>query len=133
MVAAFRQLHHSPTIITPLPPILLPQLNNPLRRLVVIALPDTMPLTPTLLTHLRLALLARAPLPPRRAINLDILWFYPLPAPFRGAIESVLRRVFGELAVPEDLEFGVEEVLDVAEGDAVLGAAFGRHELWVCR
>lgn len=47
------------------------------------------------------------------SVDVDVDWFYPLPAAPCGTIKPVVRGVLLVLAIPFHLEFLVEELVDV--------------------
>ena len=64
-------------------------------------------------------------------VEVDVTGLDPFTAAFGGAVEAVAGHVFFVLDVPLFLEFGVEEFVDVFEGDVFGCAASGRHVLGV--
>lgn len=53
--------------------------------------------------------------------------FDPLPAPLLRAVDTIPRRILSELAVPRDLEFVVEEVLHIFDGNGIRSATSWWH------
>ena len=129
MIATLLQLYHRFAIITALPAGLFGNLDKLLRLLVLGTFPARMPLTVAKTTHLQLAARAPAILASDRAIHVYVRRLDPLATASGRTVYAILCRILLVFPVPENLEFVVEEAIDVLEGDVVLRAAPGWHVL----
>lgn len=135
VVAAFLQLDRRAAVVTPLPAFPLRDLDELPRRLIFWAYTAGMPAVVTLHAHF-CSTPSTFPVFPARVraaavVGVDVCGFDPFAAAPGGAVETVLGGVLLVFLVPFHLEFGVEELVDVFEGDVVCGAAFGGHVLGV--
>lgn len=136
VVAAFLELDGRAAVVAPLPPFLLRDLDELLRRVVPGADAAAVPAAVARRAHFRPAARAFAVFAARvgaaAAVDVDVRGLDPFAAATRGAVEAVFGGVFLVLLVPFHLEFQVEEPVDVFEGDVLVrDAAFGGHVLRV--
>jgi hypothetical protein len=125
MVAAFLELHHNVTAIASLPALLLCRLDKRFRLGILWTFTRGVHLLRTDATHSGLALLAA---PNFAAIlHANVMRFDPSATTPSRTVHAILSLVFLKFAVPERLEFVVEELLDVFEVDVLVGTAPGRH------
>ena len=106
VIAAFFQFNHSPAIITSLPPSLLCCLEKSIRFLVLWAVLRTMPFSITLTANLRLAPTAFAIF--HTILLVNIAGFNPFATSSSWAVDSILRSIFLEFAVPCLLEIDIK-------------------------
>ena len=106
MIAAFLELNHGPAIVTSLPPGLLCCLEKSIRFLVVWAVLRTMPFPITLTANLRLATTAFAIF--HTILLMNIARFNPFATSSSWAVDSILRSIFLEFAVPCLLEIDIK-------------------------
>lgn len=135
MVAAFLQLHHGGTVEASLPAFLFGDLDEALRSFVPRTVPRAVPFAIALDADFRLAPRTFAVAPAVRRPASEVLVDVVRPDPFAaapcGTVQPVLRHVLLVLLVPAGLELGVEQPVDVLQGDMVRRAALGRHVLRV--
>jgi hypothetical protein len=131
VIAAFSQLHHFSTIVASFPALLFAEFDYALCSFVVFAFASSVPAHVAFLADFRLAFFAGAHVPACRSVFLDVFRFYPYATAFLWTVEAILGCVFCELPIPENLELGVEQSVDMFKRNLPFGAALWWHELWV--
>ena len=126
VVAARAALDHDPAVAAAAPAFLLRDLGEGARGLVLGAVLAGVVLAVARRADLGLAARAFAVFA-ALAVEREGGRFDPFAAAAHGAVEAVFRRVFLVFFVPFGFELGVEELVDVLEGDVLGLAAFGRH------
>ncbi|KAL8711265.1 MAG: hypothetical protein Q9225_007143 [Loekoesia sp. 1 TL-2023] len=135
VVAAFLQLHRRAAVVAALPSFLLGNFDELSRRVISGADATAMPAAVAGDADFRPTSRTFSVSPPRvsaaAGINVDISRFDPFAASTRRTIEAVLGGVFLVFLIPFHFEFGVEELVNVFEGDVVGGAASWGHVLGI--
>lgn len=121
VVAPFLQLHHRRAIVASLPPFFLGGLHEALGVRILGAISRAVEFAVAYHADLCLAAAAFAVLAAAGGagaeVDVDVTWFYPFAAAPGGTVDSVAGHVFLVLSVPVFLEFVVEELVDVFQGD----------------
>lgn len=135
MVAAFLELDHGRAVEAPLPPFFLRDLGKPLRGFIFWTFAARVPLAVAGAAHLRSAPVAFTVFPAgigtATGVHMDLGGLDPLAAAFGRAVNPVFRRILLIFLVPFHFETRVEEFLDMFQRNVILGAALGRHMLWI--
>ena len=130
MIAALLELDHGAAVEAPLPPFLLRLVDELGGFRVIWAVLRSMHLVVAECADLGLASGAVRILSSLN-VAMDVGRLDPF-ATFRGwAVDAVLGVVLLVLPVPESLELEIEQLVDVLQGDMVVGAASRRHVRWV--
>lgn len=129
MVTAFLEFDHRVTTIASLPALLFSCLDECFGLGILGTLARCVHLLRANTAHLHLTLFATSNL--ATILHADIVWFNPGPALSTGTIYPILRLVFLKLSVPQDLEFLVEQFLNMFEVNVLVCTASGWHMGWV--
>lgn len=135
VVAAFDLLHRRFAVVAALPAFFFGDLDEFLGCGVFGTLARGVPFVVAEAADLCLAALAfavfAAVIGSAICVGVDVGGFDPLAASFGGTVDSVLGGVFLVLPIPLYLEIVIKKLYDMFQWDAILGATFRWHMLWV--
>jgi hypothetical protein len=134
MVATFSKLYHLSTVVAPFPALLFAEFKDSLCVFIVVTFSPSVPLHVAFFTDFRLACLALPDFSASHFVLADVLGLYPNATTLLGTVQSILSSVFCKFPVPENLEFDIEDLVNMFQRNLLFCAAPRWHELWIgCR